>query len=204
MADRQREVGVKMSLQVKYNILDYILQQTGSKPKRQGDKYLIDPCPRCRHFGHFYIYPKTQSYYSFANCCNPTGGSLVDAIMLFEGISLAEAMRRVHGDEPPPDKQKENEIKKLASLLNEQVEGFFNACTAKYKLLKDTEKQFAECGIDWTDPYYRWIRQGVRFYDRVTTEFIEADYAKRVQLMRNHNDEYFFKLCPEVVAIERI
>jgi hypothetical protein len=192
----------KVVIELTQDILSYILRRTGAKPRKRGDKVLLNPCPICGHKDHFYIYLNTNSYYSFSGCCG--GGTLVDWLMEYEGVSLAEAMRRVHGDEPPPDKQKENEIKKLASLLNEQVEGFFNACTAKYKLLKDTEKQFAECGIDWTDPYYRWIRQGVRFYDRVTTEFIEADYAKRVQLMRNHNDEYFFKLCPEVVAIERI
>lgn len=187
-------------IQTQYNILDYIVQRSGAKPKRQGDKILLNPCPACGHKNHFFIYPKTQSYYSFSGCCK--GGSIIDAFIEFEGLSLAEAMARVHGDSPPPDKSKNMEIKKLAKLLNENVESFFHVIVDKYRLMKRTEAAFERLGIEWTNPYYRWVRQGVRFYDRVTTEFIEGDFAKRVQLMQNHKDEYFFKLCPEVVAIE--
>lgn len=186
-----------MSLQVNNNILDYILQQTGAKPKWQGDKVLLPKCPICGHKDHFYIYPKTQSYYSFSNCCNPPGGSIVDAMMLFEGISLSEAMKRVHGDEPPPDRQREKEIKRLASLLNEKIEGFFNAVISKYKLFKRAEESFKKLNIPCENPYYRWIRQGVRFYSRTIEEFIQSNYDKRVKLMRNHKNEYFFKLTPK-------
>jgi len=185
--------------QTKYNILDYILQQTGAKPKRQGDKILLDPCPLCKtHKGHFYVYPKSNSYYSFSGCCK--GGTIVDWLIEHDGLSLAEAMKQVHGEAPPLDKQKDDETKRLAKLLNDNVESFFHAIVDKFKLMVRTEESFKRLDIPWENPYYRWVRQGVRFYDRVTTEFIEGDYAKRVRLMRNHKDEYFFKLAPGVVV----
>ncbi|MGE5613174.1 MAG: hypothetical protein ACM3XR_02100 [Bacillota bacterium] len=184
----------KAVIELTQDILSYILRRTGAKPRKRGDKVLLNPCPICGHKDHFYIYLNTNSYYSFSGCCG--GGTLVDWLMEYEGVSLAEAMRRVHGDEPPPDKQKENEIKKLANLLNEQLEGFFNACVLRYRLFKNIEADFAEYGIEWTDWVYRWIRQGVRFYDRVLKQFIEGDYPERVKLMRNHDNEYFYKLNP--------
>lgn len=99
-------------------------------------------------------------------------------------------------------KAEKDEIERLARLLNDKLKAFFNTCTQKYKLMKRTEEAFQRLNIPLQNNYYRWIRQGVRFYDRATTEFIEGDYAKRVQLMRNHKDEYFFKLCPGGAAIE--
>ena len=36
--------------------------------------YRIDPCPVCNSKDHFTIYPKTNSYSSFNECC--TGGSV--------------------------------------------------------------------------------------------------------------------------------
>lgn len=181
--------------QCNINILDYIVQRSGAKPKRQGDKILLDPCPICKvHKGHFFVYPKSNSYYSFAGCCK--GGSMVDALMEFEGLTLAEAMRRVHGDSSPADNRKDEEIQRLAKLLNKNVESFFHTIVDKYKLMVRTEEAFKRLDIPWENPYYRWIRQGVHFYNRITTEFIEGDYTKRVRLMRNHKDEYFFKLCP--------
>lgn len=181
------------------SILNYILQQSGARPQKQGNKILLNPCPVCGHKDHFFIYPENNSFCSFSGCCK--GGSIVDAIMQFEGLSLSEAMRRVHGDtKPPPDGRRDNEIRELAKLLNKKVEAFFNAYMDKYKLLKYTEDEFKKNGVEYTDPYYRWVRQGVRFYDRVTTEFINEDFEKRVQLMRTCADDYFFKLCPGVVA----
>lgn len=185
---------------IKYNILDYILQQTGARPQKQGDKVLLNPCPVCGHKDHFFVYPQNNSYYSFSGCCK--GGTIIDWLIEHDGISLADAMKQVNGHEPPKNRQRDDELKKLASLLNQKVEGFFNACVDKYKLMKYAENEFRTNGIDYTDPYYRWIRQGLRFYDRATTEFINGDFEKRVQLMRDCTDEYFFKLCPEVVAVE--
>ena len=184
------------------DILTYILQQTGAKPIKKGDKVLVNPCPICGHKDHFYVYPETSSFYSFSECCNPPGGTIIDAMMLFEGIPLAEAMRRVYGDSPPPDKQKQKEMKKLVKLLTEKVESFFNSCVWQYKFFQETEQELKEAGFNYPDPLYRWVRQGLRFYDRVTAELIEGSFEKQVWLMRNHKNEYFFKLKPGGVAIE--
>lgn len=187
------------------DILAYILQQTGAKPTKKGDKVLLNPCPVCGHRDHFFVFPTTNSFYSFSECCNPSGGTLVDAVMLFEGLTLAEAMRRVHGDSPPPDKQKQiekKEINELAKLLTEKVEGFFDYCVYQYKFFRDTERELKEAGFDYPNPLYRWVRQGLRFYDRITNEFISGDFKKQVRLMRNHANEYFHKLKPGGVDFE--
>lgn len=184
-----------MSLQVNNNILDYILQQTGARPKRQGDKVLLNPCPICGHKDHLHVYLKTNSYYSFSGCCK--GGSLVDWMMEYEGLSLSEAMKRVHGDSPPPDMRRKKELDKLASLLNEKVEGFFNTIIKKYKAFIRFEESFKRLNIPVENSCYRWIKHGVAFYDRLTEEFIQGDYSKRVKLMQNYDKEYFLKLAPK-------
>ncbi len=189
------------------NILDYILQRSpGSNPTRQGIKILLNPCPICGHKDHFFVYPENNSYYSFSGCCK--GGSIVDALIEFEGIPLAEAMRRVHGEGSQSGyaddicrRQKEKQkTEKLAGLLTQKVESFFNAITQKYKLFKLAELECYRNGIDRMDPFYRWIRHGVAFYDRLTDEFINGSFEERVRLMQSAGKEYFFKLNPEVVT----
>ena len=177
---------------INISTLDYIVQQTGVKPWKNGDKVLLNPCPICGHRDHFFIYPKTNSYYSFSGCCR--GGSLIDWLVEYEKLSLAEAMERIHGDAKPPNRTKQQENRKLARLLTEKVEGFFNTCIRQFKLFSELEAYMKEIEVDYVDPVYRYIRQAVRFYDRKTSEFIGGDFSKRVQLMRNHKNEYFFKL----------
>ncbi len=184
------------------DILKYILQQTGIKPIRKGNKVLLNPCPICGHRDHFFIYPKTNSYYSFSGCCK--GGSLVDWLMEYEGLLLPEAMTKVHGDISPQDKAKEKEMKRLARLLNENVQAFLYTCIELYKYYKNTEQELIDAGFKRTDPFFRWVQAARRFYDRVTDEFISGNYEKQVQLMRNHKKEYFYKLKPGGVSIERV
>lgn len=187
-------------IQGNFSILDYILQHApGARPVKQGNKVLINPCPICGHKDHFFVYPDNNSYCSFSGCCK--GGSMVDALMEFEGVPLAEAMQRVHGDQQEPERPKLNnqEAEKLAKLLTAKVEGFFDAIIQKYKAFSKAEAGCKRNNIDYTDPFYRWIRRGSRFYDRLTTDFINASFEKRVQMMRDSPNEYFFKLSPEVI-----
>ena len=143
-----------MSLQVNNNILDYILQQTGARPKRQGDKVLLPDCPVCKHKNHFYIYPKTNSYYSFSGCCK--GGSLVDWMMEYEGLTLAVAMSRVHGDINPFDEKEHNQFAQIRSgLRNWRNKAHDRLCvmfratqTAKKTLQPDTAGYFAACEFE--------------------------------------------------------
>lgn len=146
-----------------YNILDYIVQQSGAKPKRQGNKILLDPCPICKvHKGHFYVYLETNSYYSFSGCCK--GGSIIDAMILFEGISLAEAIARVNGDFNPFAKSENIQLTQIRNgLSNWRNKAYDRLCimfratqTTKKTLPPDSVGFFAACEFEnildyWTD-----------------------------------------------------
>jgi hypothetical protein len=174
------------------NMLDVILQDAGGKPRRIGNKVLIDPCPFCGHFGHFYIYPKTQSYYSFANCCK--GGTLVDWYIEYHHMSLSEAMKRVCGDADLTAIQEQQNIKQLAKILTRKVEDFFNVIIQKYKIFKSLSDEFTSAGITCPDPVYRFIRQAFNYYDRLSDEFINGKFETKVKLMDNYRSDYFFKV----------
>ena len=180
--------------QCNINILDYILQRSGARPQKQGNKVLLNPCPVCGHRDHFFVYPGSNSYYSFSGCCK--GGSLVEFLVEHDKLPLKEALRRVRGDlkESVADKAKRQETQRLARLLTQKVEAFFSACIERFKLFSELETDMKAMEIDRSEPAYRYIRQAVRFYDRITSEFINGDFSKRVQLMQNHKSEYFFKL----------
>lgn len=180
--------------QLQNNILDYIVQESGAKPRQLGNKVLINPCPICGHRDHFFIYPESGTYSSFSGCCR--GGSLVDWLCEHDGISLKEAMQRVHGElkESEEEKRKRQEAQRLARLLTEKVKSFFNACVQRYKLFYDLEAEMRCQRLELHDPVYRYVRQALRFYDRVTADFIAVDFDKQIQLMRRHQSEYFFKL----------
>lgn len=74
--------------------------------KRVGKAYRIDPCPKCGHKDHFTIYPDTNSYSSFSNCCR--GGSVLDFLMEIEDMSIENAINELYslaGEERPDDKR---------------------------------------------------------------------------------------------------
>lgn len=73
--------------------------------------YRIDPCPICGSKDHFTIYPETNSYSSFSDCC--TGGSVYKYLMEVEGMDEEEA------------------YKELLELAGETPEGEFSVKTDK-------------------------------------------------------------------------
>lgn len=79
------------------DLLSYIENQ-GHKAKRIGKNYIITPCPSCKSpeskkdKGHFAVYPDTNSYSSFAECCN--GGNIFDYLEKIEGLSKSEAISK--------------------------------------------------------------------------------------------------------------
>lgn len=182
-------------IQTQCNTLDYIVQQTGAKPRQLGDKVLLDPCPVCKvHRGHFYVYPKTNSYYSFSGCCS--GGDLVSWLVEYEKLPLSEAIRRVHGEsqESAADKIKRQETQRLAKLLTQKVESFFNESVDVYKAFKELEADMAAEGVEYTDPVYRYLRHAVRYHDALTGRFISGTFEDRVKIMKGHENSYFYKL----------
>ena len=79
------------------DLLSYIENQ-GHKAKRIGKNYIITPCPSCKSpeskkdKGHFAVYPDTNSYSSFAECCN--GGNIFDYLEKIEGLSKSESISK--------------------------------------------------------------------------------------------------------------
>lgn len=59
-----------------------------------GKAYRINPCPVCGHKDHFTIYPDTNSYSSFSNCCK--GGTVLDFLIEVEGMSMEAAINQLH------------------------------------------------------------------------------------------------------------
>lgn len=60
---------------------------------RIGKTYRINPCPVCGHKDHFTIYPDTNSYSSFSDCCK--GGSIIDFLIEIKGMSQHEAINHL-------------------------------------------------------------------------------------------------------------
>ncbi len=103
-------------LKMKVSLLDYI-EQGGLKVERAGQNvYRINPCPVCGHKDHFTIYPTTNSYVSFSECCG--GGSIIDYMIEVEEMPKEEAIKKLRSlagqeDGPGPIKQKEAETAKI-------------------------------------------------------------------------------------------
>lgn len=75
------------------DLLDYV-QSQGREARRVGaNKYRVDPCPVCGHKGHFTIYPDSNSYNSFNDCCK--GGSVLDYLIEVEGLEQPAAINKL-------------------------------------------------------------------------------------------------------------
>lgn len=61
------------------------------KVRKVGNCYRVDPCPVCGRKNHFTVYPETNSYSSFSNCCN--GGSVYDYLMEVKGMDEKQAYK---------------------------------------------------------------------------------------------------------------
>ena len=55
--------------------------------------YRLNPCPVCNSKDHFTIYPITNSYSSFSECC--TGGSIYKYLVEVEGMGEEEAYKEL-------------------------------------------------------------------------------------------------------------
>ena len=84
--------------------------------------------------------------------------------------------------------------KELAASLEQKLNDFYHKCTVCFKTFQEAERECQESNIDYTDPFYRWIRYTVQFYDRITDDYINGDIEKQVNLMKSHKNEIYFKL----------
>jgi KaiC/GvpD/RAD55 family RecA-like ATPase len=82
-------------LKLKVSLLEYIEQSgSGSSIEKAGQNvYRINPCPVCGHKDHFTIYPGTNSYNSFSDCCK--GGSIIDYMIEVEGMEQTQAIDKL-------------------------------------------------------------------------------------------------------------
>jgi len=117
-------------LKMRVSLLDYI-EQSGLRLEKAGQNvYRINPCPVCGHKDHFTIYPDTNSYVSFSECCN--GGSIIDYMIEIEGLPKEEAINKLRTmagqtditatkikqkDPEPVQTMQEGEKKELALLV---------------------------------------------------------------------------------------
>ena len=63
------------------------------KATKIGENYRINPCPVCNGKDHFTIYPDTNSYSSFNDCCK--GGSVYKYLIEVEGMEEEEAYNKL-------------------------------------------------------------------------------------------------------------
>lgn len=128
---------------------DYVVKKIGT------DKYRINPCPVCGSKDHFTIYPKTNSYSSFSECCQ--GGSVYKYLQEIKGMSenmayeelLKLSENKESASNPQPTKAREMKTpsqvykKTILELYNDQTDqdksyfinrGMTPALIDKYKL----------------------------------------------------------------------
>ena len=78
-------------LEQRVNLLSLI--ESRYKVKKAGKVFRVDPCPVCGSKEHFTIYPETNSYTSFSECC--TGGSVYKYLIEVEGMGEEEAYKEL-------------------------------------------------------------------------------------------------------------
>lgn len=71
-----------------------LIEQDHNLQKVGRDTYRIDPCPVCGNKEHFTVYPKTNSYSSFSECCK--GGSVYKYLQEVKGLNEDQAYRKLH------------------------------------------------------------------------------------------------------------
>lgn len=123
-------------LENRINLLSLI--ERDYKVKRVGSTYRINPCPICGNKDHFTVYPKTNSYSSFNDCCQ--GGSVYKYLQEVKGMDEERAYEELlllAGEEqeykkgtatPQPTKAEVKEVPSsnytniILKLYNEQSE----------------------------------------------------------------------------------
>lgn len=195
------------------SLLDYV-QREYNVERIGTDKYRVNPCPVCNGRDHFTIYPATNSYSSFSNCCQ--GGSILDYVIEVEGAeSLQEAIEKITGEKAvkkasaaataKAPEQKYDFTYLVEEAAQNETQYYFNrglspAIVQKYKLgyfnlgLSEIIKQYP----DATDLrgkialYYRYIlpifdRKGKATHLVTRIDDTNLTDAAKEQVRKNHN-----------------
>jgi len=145
-------------LEQRVNLLSLI--ESKHKVKRVGNVLRINPCPICGHKDHFTIYPETNSYSSFSECCQ--GGSVYKYLIEVEGMD------------------EETAYKELLELAGETPEGEFKVNIKKENAPK-TEPTKQVKGADTYKDYTNII---LELYNKQTDQdkayFIERGISPEI------------------------
>lgn len=78
------------------SLIKYVEYRAGGRLKRIGNNFFIYPCPFCgKQDNHFAIKEK-DNIQLFKCFCNSAGGSLIDFIIEYEGLSNKDAIKQVY------------------------------------------------------------------------------------------------------------
>ena len=94
-------------LKQRVSLVDYVESQGYSLSALRGSGHkayrgVLGACPACGHKGHLFIYPNTNSFFSYSNCVK--SGSIIDWFMQIEKLSLKESVQKLYalaGEVPP-------------------------------------------------------------------------------------------------------
>lgn len=166
-----------------------ILNLIGGNTREIGNKILINPCPKCGHKDHFFVYKYTNTFYSYNKCCK--GGSVVDYLNQVENLTISEAIKTIlemaglEGNKKSVSeintlKRKRNnfvfEEEKKHVLFNQ----LYNNILELYKQVKSIENR----GV-----YLQFIYD---FCDKVTEKCIEYN-DKNFEYLKHIEED--FKMC---------
>ncbi len=107
-AERQTTTMKIAELENRIDLVEYLTRRNYPLKGIGSGNFRINPCPVCGRHDHFTIYPETNSYSSFSECCK--GGSVYKFLIEVEGMGEAEAYKRlqelanVYPDNPRTDK----------------------------------------------------------------------------------------------------
>lgn len=174
-------------------ILDYLKSRGNYSYKDCMNTVLVDPCPLCGHKGHFFVYPKQNTYCSFA--CGKRGGSIIDFISEFENCSIHAAIDKlseIFRGTNPRKKYLKPKYDGNFDFKKNIIESY-NNFICYYKIIKEIKKLYIE------DTYqYKMFDFLESFYDRLSNKLINFDdkksdinEIKHMQHILNHVDEMF-------------
>lgn len=117
-------------LEEKVDLYSYISEKHSIS--RVGRSHRINPCPVCGSKDHFTIFPETNSYSSFSNCCN--GGSVYKYLQEVEKLDDIAAYKKLHelasGQAYEP---KERNAYEITELPNEIETDFTELVLKRYE-----------------------------------------------------------------------
>lgn len=131
-----------MKIRDMVNMVDIVeLAKQKHKLVRAGSTYRINPCPICNGNDHFTIYPESNSYNSFNDCCN--GGTVYDYLMEVERMDKNQAYNELLILTGKEDMKKDPTISKPTKAeITESNHKYTNTIIQLYNKQSEEDKQY--------------------------------------------------------------